>query len=317
LSPLNFNDRSKIGSSSWLLKETRGASLLDKFVLNALKGAYITIRVLIRIVLGKKRRDKFYLDKGINFSDFLYDSVDLLGLDTSLFLVFDVPRYNYKFYSMITRKADNFLIHDMYLSMSLHEDDILQLFSPKEGDTVVDVGAAFGLYTLISSMKVGSGGMVIAIEAQLDSFKMLNRNIKLNNLTNALTLNYAAYSSMTKLKLYSSYSLIEERAGKNTQKFLEVEARTLDYLLSKFTQLTEVNWIKIDVEGAEFEVLKGAHNILSNSKDIRLLIEIHGQDNYEPIVKYLGQYNFETEFEKNYIGGDRHVIFRKYPAMDC
>jgi FkbM family methyltransferase len=184
--------------------------------------------------------------------------------------------------------------------MSLHEDDILQLFSPKEGDTVVDVGAAFGLYTLISSMKVGSGGMVIAIEAQLDSFKMLNRNIKLNNLTNALTLNYAAYSSMTKLKLYSSYSLIEERAGKNTQKFLEVEARTLDYLLSKFTQLTEVNWIKIDVEGAEFEVLKGAHNILSNSKDIRLLIEIHGQDNYEPIVKYLGQYNFETEFEKNY-----------------
>ena len=37
----------------------------------------------------------------------------------------------------------------------------------------------------------------------------------------------------------------------------------------------DINWIKIDVEGAEFEVLKGATNVLSKSKDIALLIEIH------------------------------------------
>ena len=39
-----------------------------------------------------------------------------------------------------------------------------------------------------------------------------------------------------------------------------------------------MNWVKIDVEGAEFEVLKGANNLLSNSKDIALLIEVHGKN---------------------------------------
>ena len=44
------------------------------------------------------------------------------------------------FYSRMTRKVENFLINDMYTSMSSHEDDVLQYFSPKEGDVVVDVG---------------------------------------------------------------------------------------------------------------------------------------------------------------------------------
>jgi FkbM family methyltransferase len=63
---------------------------------------------------------------------------------------------------------------------------------------------------------------------------------------------------------------------------------TWDYLLQS-NQIGEeqVNWIKIDVEGAEFEVLKGATNILSKSKDIALLIEVHVPDNYIPIIEFL------------------------------
>jgi FkbM family methyltransferase len=311
LSLPNSNHSNKIGSSSWLLKETKGATLFDKSVLTILKSIYIGMRVLIRIVLGKKRRDKFYINNGINFNDFLYNSVALLGLDNSLLLVFSVPRYNFKFYSRITRKIENFLISDMYSSMVSHEDDILQFFAPKTGDVVVDVGAAFGFYTLISSMKVGSPGKIVAIEAQPDSFEMLNRNIRLNGLTNVVTLNYAAYSSTAKLKLFSNYSLMPERASKNKHKFVEVEAGTLDYLLSEFAQIKQADWIKIDVEGAELEVLKGAHHILSNSKDIRLLIEIHGLDNYEPIKKILSSYDFKIEFEKTYAVGDRHIILKK------
>jgi FkbM family methyltransferase len=161
----------------------------------------------------------------------------------------------------------------MYASMSSHEEDILQFFAPKMGDVVIDVGAAFGFYTLISSMSVGSNGKIVAIEAQPDSYEMLNHNVRLNGLTNVVTLNYAVYSSMGKLKLYSNYSLMPERSHKSNHKFVEVEGRTLDYLLSEYVQINQVNWIKIDVEGAELEVLKGAHYILSNSKDVRILIE--------------------------------------------
>ncbi len=77
----------------------------------------------------------------------------------------------------------------------------------------------------------------------------------------------------------------------------------------------DVNWIKIDVEGAELEVLKGATNVLSKSKDIALLIEIHnlgdGKNLYESIMDLLKNYNFKKEFEIVHESGERHLIVRK------
>jgi hypothetical protein len=102
-----------------------------------------------------------------------------------------------------------------------------------------------------------------------------------------------------------------ERAGGYTNKYVEASANTLDYFL-QLKEITDVNWIKIDVEGAEFEVLKGATNVLSKSKDIALLIEVHGLDNYRPIVEFLSSYNFKIEFEKSNKTGDwRHIVLRK------
>jgi FkbM family methyltransferase len=153
---------------------------------------------------------------------------------------------------------------------------------------------------------------------------MLNRNIKLNQLTNVIPLNYAVYSKETKIKLYlpeeesgnTIYNTIISDRARNEEKFVDVNANTLDYLLqSKGIKQEEVNWIKIDVEGAEFEVLKGATNILSKSRDIALLIEIHNlRDStnlYRPIVDFLKSYNFKIEFEKSHEGGENHIIVRK------
>ena len=62
-------------------------------------------------------------------------------------------------------------------------------------------------------------------------------------------------------------------------------------------------------------MLKGAHNILSKSKDIAILIEIHnlaeGRNLYENIMDLLKTYNFKIEFEKIHQGGERHIIMRK------
>lgn len=103
----------------------------------------------------------------------------------------------------------------------------------------------------------------------------------------------------------------------NEKQFLEVQANALDYLLwSNGIKYEDVNWIKIDVEGAEFEVLKGAKNILSKSNNISLLIEIHNLSSntnlYEPLKEFLNSYNFKIEFEKVESSGERHIIVRKH-----
>ena len=296
--------------NSWLLKETKGVKTFDKCVLYSLKVIYLGIRILLRMALGKKRRDRIFIEQGFDFNTFLYKVFKILRIDNSMLLKISVPKYDYKFYCRID-KAD----------FITREEGIIEHFTPKQGDIVVDIGAHMGRYTIISSKRVGTNGKVIALEAHPGNFEMLNRNIKLNQLTNVIPLNYAVYSKETKIKLYlpdeeSGYTmhhsimsdyLFTKYKDKTEDKFVEVNANTLDFLL-QLKGITDVNWVKIDVEGAEFEVLKGANNLLSNSKDIALLIEVHGKNTYEPIIKSLRSYNFKIDFEKTYENGEKHII---------
>ena len=171
---------------------------------------------------------------------------------------------------------------------------------------------------------VGSRGKILAIEAHPVKYDILKQNIFLNKLSNVIALNYAVHSKEAMVKLYEPgqeegftiyNTIMTDRPSVNSQKYVEVKADTLDSLLLK-NGIKEVNWIKIDVEGAEHEVLKGANNILSSSKDISLLIEIHnlGVENktfYEPIIHLLESKNYKLAFEKIYGTGEGHMIIKK------
>jgi methyltransferase FkbM-like protein len=104
--------------------------------------------------------------------------------------------------------------------------------------------------------------------------------------------------------------LISKYSNEIQRRYIEVEADTLDNLL-KVRGINEVNWIKIDVEGAEYEVLKGAKEILSANKDISILVEVHGKDTYGPTIELLRSNNFNIEFEKTYDNGEKHVLGKK------
>jgi FkbM family methyltransferase len=301
-----------------LLTETTGETLFDKFVLNFFKSIYLIMRLSLRIALGKKRRDRLYIDREIGFNSFLNKSMRFLHLHNLILLKIYVPKYDYRFFCRNNNED--------YTFMTGHEDDLIKFFIPEKGDTVVDVGEHIGHYTILSSMRVGPGGKVVAIEAHGGNFDMLNRNIELNHLNNVVTLNYAVFSKETKINLYlpaeeadfTIYNTImTDRAGKDGEKFVEVDANTLDNLLQQNgINAEDVNWVKIDVEGAELEVLKGSTNVLSKSKDIALLIEVHniadGTNHYSPIMDLLGHHNFKIEFEKTYPSGEKHVILRKH-----
>ena len=300
----------------WFIKNSEGITIFDKCILFFLKIIYLGLRILLRLALGKKRRDRFYVKRGLDFGVFWYKTFKFLKPGNSTLLKFKVPKYDYEFYCRINK--DDFKI------MTIHEDDIITRFTPKEGDIVIDIGAHIGLYTIISSKRLGANGKVVAIEADPSNFEMLKSNIKLNQLTNVIPLNYAVYSKETKLKLYlpsggesgfTKYNTIMPNWINTQEKFVEVNANTLDYLLQlNEIRQEEVNWIKIDVEGAEFEVLKGATNVLSKSKDVAILMELHGPPHiYRPKVEELvNLYNFKIEFEKSYEeNGSMHIIMQK------
>jgi FkbM family methyltransferase len=311
---------------SWLLREPIGvAPKFDKCILFLLKVIYLSLRVLLRIIVGKKRRNKTFTEHRLYFNgnlspslslfSYLYKAIRLLRLGNPRLLKVSVPKYNYKAYCPLNGQD--------FILMTRHEDDIIEQFHSKEGDIVVDVGAHRGRYTIISSKRVGQNGKVIAIEAHPDNFEVLNRNIRLNKLTNVIPLNYAAYSKQTKVDLYwymenstgHNSILLNYKSTDYKGKFVQVNANTLDQLLLQQNGINEVNWIKIDVEGAEFEVLKGATDTLSKSKDISLLIEIHtlqdGTNSYKQIIEFLRLYNFKIEFEKIYESGEKYIIVRK------
>jgi FkbM family methyltransferase len=289
--------------------------IFDACTILILNLPYLGLRLLFRLLLGRRRRNKIRFLRKFRVESpsylliaGLYKLLNRNKDDDAHLLKIHVPRYHYQYFCRI-EKGD---------FLPGHEDHILARFAPKEGNTVIDIGAHIGRYTITSSKQVGDSGKVVAIEADPDNFQLLKRNVTLNNLTNVLPLNYAVFSTRTRMKLYeqsasAKYNSVMLSRTRQTEKYAEVDADTLDNLL-ELNGINQVNWIKIDVEGAEFEVLKGATKTLSN-ENISLLIEIHNVEDprhYDNIVDFLRHHNYEIAFEYRYdYGGESHVIFRK------
>src|SRR5918999_987917 len=281
-----------VGTDKWWLREVKGARIFDKFVFALVKSTYLGTRYFLRLVLGRKKRDSIYIKRKFTFKEFLYSSTEIFGVDRMLLLEIRVPSHDYRIHCPLNKED--------FIVMTKHEEEIIRLFHPKEGDTVVDIGAHMGRYTITSSKSVGSSGKVIAVEAHPYNFRMLQHNLSLNKLENVSALNWAVYSKKARLKLY----LPDEDLGYTMHHSLMT-----NYLTAKYNKEIERRYI--DVEGAEYEVLKGAREVLSGNKCISILVEVHGKDTYGPTMELLRSNNFNIEFEKTYESGDKHVLARK------
>lgn len=168
----------------------------------------------------------------------------------------------------------------------------------------IDVGAHIGKYTV--KLARNSSNKVIAIEPEKNNFSFLEKNIALNKLKNTICINKGAYSAMTKLPFYFSgkgegtHSILKQDENRE-EIFIPVD--TLDNIVSQFGILQKINLIKIDAEGAEFEVLKGAKNILKNDHP-SLIIEIwdDNADRFKKVTTLLSAYNYNIRqsYEDNY-----------------
>jgi FkbM family methyltransferase len=151
-------------------------------------------------------------------------------------------------------------------------DKLFRVLRP--GSVFIDVGAHIGRYSFPIAKLVGENGLVIAIEPDPLAFKALLMGVKLNSLRNVLALNIALGDSEAKAilcqMLVSATSSIVE--FDECQRFVEVPLKRLDSVVEEL-RLKRVEAIKIDVEGAEIQVLKGAGNTITRFKPF-IVIEV-------------------------------------------
>jgi FkbM family methyltransferase len=134
------------------------------------------------------------------------------------------------------------------------------------GVVFVDVGANIGSFTLPVAKSLGAGGRVIAVESSPTVFPYLKRNVELNGLTNVSLAQCAA--SDTDLQEVPFYEAPIDSFGMGSLgaqfsgKPISVITRTLDSILSE-RSVDRVDLIKVDVEGFEVGVFKGAAKLLN------------------------------------------------------
>ena len=176
-------------------------------------------------------------------------------------------------------------LNDFFIFSSLWEEELQEALAFRRGMNFLDVGAHIGKYALRAALKVGKQGRVIAVEPDRDNFNLLLKNMEINGLTNCIPLNLAAYYTDTKINLYRGVTpaqhSVKENFGRGSQM---VQARALDNVL-KEKGIEKLDLVKVDVEGAEYEVLKGLEKTLINKNPV-LVIEIMKRDERK-IIEYL------------------------------
>lgn len=147
------------------------------------------------------------------------------------------------------------------------------------GMTVLDIGAHHGLYTLLASKRIGPAGKVIAFEPSQRERRALRRHLALNRCKNVTTQELALGSETGEREFY----IVEEWAdGCNSLRPPALDAKTslvrvrvdrLDDVLQRLN-VDHVDFIKLDVEGAELAVLKGAPRLLERRPRPVILAEV-------------------------------------------
>ena len=174
-------------------------------------------------------------------------------------------------------KTDGLLLHvprDATRMISEHEPltDRWLRDAVKPGMTAVDVGAHVGYFSLLLSTLVGEGGRVYAVEPAEQNLDLLRKNIAANERSNVVVLPFAAGKerrertfNVTGFSWTHGFYDHPEEAVVATATILEVP---LDDELAG-----PVDFVKIDVEGAELEVLEGMRRVVEQSADLRLIVE--------------------------------------------
>ena len=174
-------------------------------------------------------------------------------------------------YIVRSRTMDRAVIKEVWLKNIYNQHGI----KVEEGDTVVDIGAHIGVFSTYAA-ELNKTGKIFAFEPFSENYTMLEQHKVLNKKENLTTYNKAVARATGKQTLYLSPN--SNTGGhsfhltKNSDREIEVETTTLRAFCDQ-NNIGTIDFLKLDCEGAEFEILQADKSILDNVK--KIVLECH------------------------------------------
>lgn len=166
----------------------------------------------------------------------------------------------------------------------------------KEGDVVFDCGAYVGTYALWASKQVGETGRVFAFEPDPENYDILTENILRNNVANVIPVNAGLWESTGEVSFESGQGVASKIGGDGRK----IKVYSLEGFCAE-RGLVEVDFVKMDVEGAEVKVIEGSREFIRTHSMNFAIASYHITEEdwqtsvlLEPLFRELG-YAVQTE----------------------
>jgi FkbM family methyltransferase len=179
--------------------------------------------------------------------------------------------------------------------LGTYESSQLRQFSAalNPGNVAYDIGANVGIYSLLASRRVGSAGYIYAFEPSERNLYFLRRHLILNRIENCLVIP-AAVTEATGRRRFDSASWDPHMGRLSESGGSTVQALSLDSFTYSDQIVRPPTLMKIDVEGAELEVLRGGMRILEEHRP-SIFLETHGDSLHSECKKFLGARGYVIE----------------------
>jgi FkbM family methyltransferase len=180
----------------------------------------------------------------------------------------------------------------------------------KPGMVFIDIGAYIGCHTLLAAKLVGESGRVFAFEPAPDTFTLLRHNVEINEFKNVSLSNKACLDKTCRVKLFvdeshPDISSVGTLPGVNSS--ILVDAVSLDEFFSNYQGT--IDFIKIDIEGAELAALDGMARILEKHRHLKMIVEFapfllyRCKSSPDTLLKRLISYGFELRCVLDEVNG--------------
>ena len=215
---------------------------------------------------------------------------------------------------MDLKPSDNWT--DMRVYFNLKEPHIKRAISKyvKEGDTLIDVGAHIGYFSLLMAYFGGPSCRLYSFEPNPEVFTRLVQNVRNNTYNERVITVSAALSDEMGTKTFfvddagsnlGTFKPANDRKGK----WLEIDVTTLDNIISEYS-LSNVSFMKLDVEGAELSVLRGGKEFFKKNRPV-IVCEVSSRQYklFGHTVQDLQKWAMQNKYALSFLGGfqEQHV----------